>query len=310
MNCRAVVHAPALQAPRTGLNLPHAVSYIEAIAERRGRNVAWARSSVRESASITGEKALELNVIDCIARNEADLLQQLDGRMVRGAALATRDAEIVAIPMLLRERVFQLLWRPEVMLVLMLVAIYGIIGELSNPGAILPGVAGAIALIVAFYMAAILPVNIAGLALIGLAVLLFVADVIATTHGVLTVGGIIAFFLGGMLLFDGSVPGFRVSLGLLIPATAVTAAFFMFVVSAGLRAQFLPVRAGRETLVGSTAEALTDFTPGDGGRIFVDGEDWHAMSDVPIARGQRVRVLAVHGLSLTVQPDSQTQEAS
>jgi membrane-bound serine protease (ClpP class) len=280
----------------------YAVSTIEAIAERQGRNVEWARSAVRDSASITAEKALELGVIDLIATDVADLLRQLDGRNVRGQNFATAGAEVVAIPMLARERIFQLLWRPEVLLVLMLVAVYGLIGELSNPGAILPGVVGAIALILALYMAAVLPVNIAGIALIGLAVLLFIADAIATTHGVLTVGGIIAFFLGGLMLFDGSIPEFRVSLGLLIPATVLTAAFFTFIVGAGLRAQWLPIKAGRETFVGRTAEALTDIASGDGGRVFVDGEDWHAISDAPVTRGERVRITAVRGLSLKVQP--------
>jgi membrane-bound serine protease (ClpP class) len=279
-----------------------AVSTIEAIAERRGRNVEWARAAVRDSASITGEKALELGVIDLIARDADDLLARLDGRVVRGSPLATANAEIVPIPMLLRERVFQMLWRPEVMLLLMLIAIYGIIGELSNPGAILPGVCGAIALILALYLGAILPVNIAGLALIGLAVLLFIADAFATTHGVLTAGGIIAFFLGGMMLFDGSAPEFQLPLTMLVPATLITAAFFTFIVSAGLRAQFLPVRAGRETLVGHTGEALTDLAPDAGGRIWIEGENWEATCDRPIACGQIVRVVAVHGLTLSVQP--------
>jgi membrane-bound serine protease (ClpP class) len=280
----------------------YAVSTIEAIAERRGRNVEWARAAVRDSASITAEKALELHVIDLIAGDVPDLVRQLDGRVVRGAPLALAGAEVVEIPMLARERVFQMLWRPEVLLLLMLVAIYGIIGELSSPGAILPGVIGGIALILALYMGAILPVNIAGLALIGLAVLLFVADAIAPTHGVLTIGGIIAFFLGGLMLFDGTVPDFRVSLAMLIPATALTAAFFTFVVTAGLRAQWLPVKAGRESFIGVSALALTDIAPEAEGRVLLDGEDWRATTDAPVREGQRVRVTAVRGLSLSVHP--------
>src|SRR5262249_51904637 len=151
---------------------------------------------VEKSESITAEKALEMKVIDIVAKDVPDLLQQLDGREVNGTRLKTAGATVVSIPMISRERIFQLLWRPEVMLVLMLAAIYGIIGELSSPGAILPGVVGAIALILALYMAAILPVNIAGLALIGLALALFIVDVFATTHGILTFGGIVSFFLG------------------------------------------------------------------------------------------------------------------
>ena len=191
-----------------------ATTFIESIAARRHRNVEWAKTAVRESAAITAEKALELKVIDLMADDIPDLLKQLDGREVNGKSLHTASAEIQEVPMLLREKVFQMLWRPEVMFILMLIAIYGIIGELSNPGAILPGVVGAIALVLALYMASVLPVNIAGLALIVLAVGLFVTDLFAPTHGVLTAGGIISFFLGSLMLFDTAGPAFRLSLGL------------------------------------------------------------------------------------------------
>src|SRR5436190_1468814 len=187
-------------------------SYIESIAEKRGRNAEWAKSSVRESASVTAKKALELKVIDLIATDLPDLLKQIDGREINGKTLQTAGAKIVEIPMAIREKLFQALWRPEVMMILMLAAIYGIIGELNNPGAILPGVVGGIALILALYMAAILPVNVAGLALIGLALALLIMDVFATTHGVLTFGGIIAFFLGALMLFNRADPAFRLSL--------------------------------------------------------------------------------------------------
>jgi membrane-bound serine protease (ClpP class) len=279
-----------------------ATTYIEAIAERRGRNAEWAISAVRESASITSEKALQLNVIDLLAINLADLLQQLDGRVVDQHTLATAHAETFEIPMLLRERIFQLLWRPEVMFILMLIAIYGIIGELSNPGAILPGVAGTIALILALYMAAILPVNLAGAALLVLAIALFLADIVTPTYGLLTVGGIIAFFLGGIMLFDRPEEGFRLPLGLILTATGITAAFFVLVVGAGLRAQFLPVRAGRETLVGRTVTALTPIDEAQG-RVFVEGESWNARSSVPVPEGQPVEILALEGLTLRVKPN-------
>src|SRR4030095_6621612 len=155
----------------------YAVSYIETIAARRKRNVEWARSSVKESASITAEKAHELKVVEIIAADMPALLAQLDGREVNGRKLETAGASVTRIEMSLSERVFQKLWRPEVMFILMLIAIYGIIGELSNPGAILPGVAGVIAFVLALYMAAILPVNAAGLVLIALAIALFAIDV-------------------------------------------------------------------------------------------------------------------------------------
>ena len=161
------------------------VSYIEAIASRRSRNVEWARSAVRESASITAEKAQELKVIEIVSSDLNDLLSQLNGRSVNGKPLRTIDAQVIEIKMSPVEQIFQMFWRPEVMFVLMLIAIYGLIGEMTTPGAILPGVVGAIALSGALH-AAILPVNVAGLLLIGLAVALFVIDVFAPTHGVLT----------------------------------------------------------------------------------------------------------------------------
>ncbi len=277
------------------------VSYIEAIAAKRNRNVEWAKSAVRESASIPADKALELKVIDIIAKDLSDLQRQLDGRVVEGKELKTARAEVVEIPMSASETIFQLLWRPEVMFVLMLIAIYGIIGELSTPGAILPGVAGVIALVLVLYMAAILPINVTGLILIGLAFALFVFDAFAPTHGVLTVGGIVAFLIGSLMLFDRSDPLFRLSLAYIIPATIVTALFFIFVVAKGLRAQFLPIKAGKETMLGKTVAASTQIDS-TGGKVFVEGEYWNAVSDTPVEQGQPVEVAAVLGLTLKVRP--------
>jgi len=277
-----------------------AVSSIEAIAEKRGRNVEWAKSAVRDSASITAEKALELKVIDFIAHDLSDLLRRLDGREVGGRVLRTADARIERIPMVARERVFQMLWRPEVIFILMLVAIYGIIGELSNPGAVLPGVVGVIALILALYMSSVLPVNIAGIALILLAVGLFITDVFAPSHGVLSIGGVAAFFLGSLLLFERAGPAFRLSLTMIVPATIITALFFLFVVGAGLRAQRLPRRAGSETMIGQVVQALTPIDA-QRGMVFVEGETWSARSDVPIDSGQSVEIIGRQGLTLNVK---------
>src|SRR5258708_17894719 len=199
-------------------------SYIAGIAAKRKRNVEWARSSVVSSESITAEEALETNVINIIAKDLPDLLEQLDGRQINGAILKTAGTKVVDIPITWRENLLQTLSHPELMMFLMLVAMYGIIGELSNPGAILPGVLGGIALILVLYMGAILPINSAGVALIGLAVLLFIADIYAPTHGVLTFGGITAFFLGALMLFNRAGPAYRLSLAYIVPATLVTAA--------------------------------------------------------------------------------------
>jgi membrane-bound serine protease (ClpP class) len=276
------------------------VSYMEAIAAKRHRNVDWAKSAVKESASISAEKALELKVIDLIAVDLPELLKQLNGRVVDGKTLKTSGAEVAEIKMSASEHVFQRLWRPEVMFILMLIAMYGIIGEMTTPGAILPGVVGAIALILALYLAAILPVNVTGLALIGLAFMLFIFDVYAPTHGVLTMGGVISFLIGSLMLFNRSDPLFRLSLSYIIPATLVTAAFFVFVIGKGLRAQLLPVKAGAETMVGKTVTALTPIDSRSG-RIFVEGEYWNAVSDTPIEKGEAAEIAAVQGLTVKVK---------
>jgi membrane-bound serine protease (ClpP class) len=281
------------------------VSYIETIAGKRQRNVDWAKSAVKESASITAEKALQLKVIDLIASDISDLLQKLNGRVVDGKALKTAGAEVSEIRMSASEHVFQKLWRPEVMFILMLIAIYGIIGELTTPGAILPGVVGAIALVLALYLAAVLPVNVTGLVLIALALMLFIFDVYATTHGVLTIGGIIAFLIGSLMLFNRGDPLFRLSLNYIIPATLVTAAFFIFVIGKGLRAQRLPVKVGKETLIGKTVTALTPVDSRSG-RIFVEGEYWNAVSDLPIEKDEQAEIAAVQGLTIKLQPKRKT----
>jgi membrane-bound serine protease (ClpP class) len=276
-------------------------SYIESIAVKRKRNAEWAKSSVRESAATSAEKALQMKIIDFIAKDREDLLKQLDGREVNGRKLKTAAATVVEIPMSLREKIFQGIAHPEMMLVLTLIVMYGIIGELTSPGAILPGVAGVIALVLLLYLAAALPVNVAGLALFGVAFALFLIDAFAPTHGVLTAGGIVAFFLGALMLFDRSDPYLRLSLAWIVPATVVTALFFMFVVGSGLRAQRMPIKAGAETMRGKMVTALTRID-GQGGKVFVEGEYWQAVSDVPVEQGQPVEIVGMEGLTLKVKP--------
>jgi membrane-bound serine protease (ClpP class) len=272
----------------------YASSDIQAIAEKRGRNAEWAKSAVTNSECITAEKALELKVVDLIAADLPALLNQIDNREINGQPLKTAGAIVVPIPMSAREKLFQAMARPEVMLVLMMIATFGIIAELNSPGAVLPGVAGAIALVLGLYLGSVLPVNVAGLALLGIAIVLFIVDM-------LTIGGIIAFFLGALMLFNRAEPAFRLSLGYIIPATLLTAAFFIFIVGAGLRAQLLPVRAGKETMLGKTTTALSSIDP-SGGKVFVEGEYWNAVSDTPVQPGQLVQILGVNGLTLKVKP--------
>ena len=273
---------------------------IENIAAKRHRNVEWARSAVVESVVINAQEALDLNVIDLIADDLPDLLKRLDGRKVGEKVLQTAGATVSTIPMNTWERFSNVLLRPEVMFIFMLMAIYGIIGELSNPGAVLPGVVGAIALIIVLYMSAILPVNIAGLAFIGLAVVLFIVDIYAATHGVLTAGGVVSFTMGSLMLFNHAEPGFRLSLSFILPGVVVTALFFIFIVGAGLRAQFLPARTGVETMIGRTAPVISRIDE-RGGKVFVEGELWNAVSEGDIETGEPVEIIAVKGLTLKVK---------
>lgn len=276
-------------------------SFAESIADKRHRNVEWARSAVTESKAITAEKALELKVIDVIADDVPDLLKKIDGREVNGRKLQVAGGAVVPIPMTLRESLLQLFLRPEVGFALFLVVLYGIIGELSSPGAILPGVAGAIALLLLLYMSSILPPSLTGLAFVALAVILFIIDTFAPTHGVLTFGGIVSFFFGALMLYDRSDPSFRLSLAYIIPGTAVTALFFLFIVGAGMRAQFLPVRVGKEAMLGKVVTVLTrvDTTQG---KVFVEGEYWNALSEQPIEPGQEAEIAGIEGLMLKLKP--------
>ncbi|HEY3271735.1 MAG TPA: nodulation protein NfeD [Geothrix sp.] len=284
-----------------------ASSYLEAIAGKRHRNIEWARASVRESASISADKALQLNVVDLIADDLPDLLKRLDGREAGGRRLETAGASILVLPMSVREKAFQAIAHPQVMLILMLVVVYGIIGELTSPGAILPGVAGVIALLLLLYLSSVLPMNVTGLALVAVAILLFTIDAFAPTHGVLTAGGVLAFFLGLLMLFDRSEPYLRLSVMWMLPATVVTALFFIFVAGAGIRAQRLPAKAGAETMLGRTATALEPIDD-RGGKVFIEGEYWNAVSAEAITAGRAVEIVALHGLTLTVKPAGVSKE--
>jgi membrane-bound serine protease (ClpP class) len=274
---------------------------MQTIAEKRNRNVEWAKSSVTDSKAITSEEALKMKVIDLIATNVPDLLQKLNGKKIGDKILKTAGASVVEIPLSAGEKFFQLFWQPQVMMLLLLVAIYGIIAEMSHPGAIFPGVAGALALILLLYMSATLPLNIAGLVLILLAIGLFVTDIFAPTHGVLTGGGIVAFFLGALMLFNHEPKVYQLPMMWIVSATIVTAAFFIFFVSKGIRAQFWPVKSGGETMIGKIVAAKTKIDSSDG-KVFIEGEIWNAVSEIPIEANQNVEILEINGLTLKVKP--------
>jgi membrane-bound serine protease (ClpP class) len=282
-----------------------AVAEIRGFAARHGRNPDWAERAVRESVSITDQDALRLHVIDLITPSPQALLAAVDGRRVdtsdgQPKVLRTRDARLVQIPMDVTERLLLLLGDPNIGFVLMTMAIYGIIFELSNPGSVFPGVIGGLALILALASFAVIEVNMAGLLLIGFALILFIADIKVPSHGILTAGGLIAFILGALLLTERQAPFLRISITLILTMAAMTAAFFAFAVGAGIRAQHRKVYTGREALVGAVGVTRTDLAPS--GTVFVEGELWSAESDdgaIPV--GQRVQVVQVRGLRLIVR---------
>lgn len=281
-----------------------AAAQIRGFAARRERNAAWAEQAVRQSVSITEAQALRLHVVDLLASSPRELLARLDGRRVRTAAgvrsLATRNATVVEIPMDAAEQVLLLLNDPNVGFLLMTIALYGIIFELSNPGSVFPGVIGGVALILAFASFAIVAVNAAGLLLIGFSLILFIADVKVPSHGVLTSGGIIAFVLGSLLLTGANAPFLRISLTLILTVAALTGAFFLVAVGAGIRAQGRPIRTGRDAMLNAIGVARSELAPR--GTVFVQGETWNAeAAGGVIPAGAPVRVVAVSGLRLDVR---------
>ena len=288
--------------------LNDAVSEARGIASKRGRNADWAEKGVREAANINAEEAVKLNVVDLIANNDRDLMRKIDGRIVKmstesSVTLHTAKAPFVDKPMGAWNTFLHYLSDPMVALILLLMATYGIIFELSNPGAILPGVVGGISVILLLYSFSVLPVNVAGFAFIALAIALFIADVYAPSHGVLSVGGVISLFFGLMMLFS-SPRGPMISLWILALVALLTGGFFVFIVALGLRALRRPYIAGREGVVGHIGQARTDIDPA--GSIFVDGALWSAVSESgAINKGEEVLVTQMDGLKLTVKKREQ-----
>jgi len=277
-------------------------SYIKSLAAKRGRDQAWAEKAVRESATVTAEEALSLGIADVIADNVEDLLAKIDGRKVdaaKGGVIHTAGAEIRRVVPSARWRILGVLSDPNVAYLLLILGFYGIFFELSNPGSIFPGVLGGIFLILAFFSFQMLPINYAGLLLIILAFGFFIAEVKVHSAGLLTVGGVIAMFLGSLMLIESPEPFIKISIAVIIPAILATAAFFIFAVGKGLKAQMRKPTTGKEGLVGERGVAMTEIA--GTGRVFVHGELWTASSKERISQGEPVVVTAVGGLELEVR---------
>jgi len=289
-----------------------AVAYIRGLASMRGRNADWAEKAVREAASLPAEEALKLNVINVIAVDIPDLLRQVNGRTVnvlgQEKTLATTGLVIQPMTPDWRSRLLAVITNPNIAYILMLIGIYGLIFEFSNPGAIVPGTVGAICLLLAMFAFQVLPVNYAGLALILLGIALMIAEAFVPSIGVLGLGGVVAFVIGSVILMDTDAPGFGIDLGL-VAAFAISSAL-LFVLAMGLvvKARRKPVVSGREELIGAEAVALEDFE-GDG-TVRIHSENWRAHTDAPVGKGDRVMVKALEGLTLLVTPTEKKEKQS
>jgi len=281
-----------------------AVAYIRSLAEMRGRNVEWAEAAVRGAASLPAQEALAEGVIDLVAEDLPSLLAQLDGRELKtaGATVTLQTTGMVL-------ETFEPTWRTELLAVitnplvaygLLIIGLYGLMFEGYNPGAILPGVIGAICLLLGLYALQVLSVNYAGLALVGLGLAMMIAEVFVPSFGALGVGGLAAFIIGSIILMDTDTPGFGVSLGLVGGIAAVAGITMFGTVWMAVRARRKPVTTGAEQLAGATAEAVEGFT--GRGRVRIFGEEWAAVSSLPVAAGQRVTIERVEGLLLHVRP--------
>ena len=281
-----------------------AAAYIRSLAERWGRNADWAEEAVRKSVSIQASEAVEKGVVDLLAPSLEELLAKIDGRVLQAAGqtvtLATAGAPIETISMTLKQRILSFLSHPNVAYLLMLLGLYGIFFELSSPGAVFPGIIGGIAIILAAYALQLLPVNWAGLALMALALVLFLLEIKVPSHGALTIGGVVALTLGSLMLFDSPDPLLRVSLKVIIPAVVVTSGFFFFLVGKVAQAHRARVTTGREGLVG--AEGIVRKWADGQGTILLRGELWKAESQSALVSGQEVTVTETDGLTLTVTP--------
>ncbi len=280
-----------------------AAAFIRTVALERGRNVDWAEKAVRQSVSATEREALKLGIIDVVADSLPDLLAKVDGREVKTSGgtvtLGTKGATTKAIEIGWRDRFLHLITDPNIAYVLLMLGMLGLFFELANPGVIVPGVIGGISLILAFFAFQQLPLNWAGLLLILFGIVLLVAEIKIVSHGVLTIGGVIAILLGSIMLVNTPEMPLRISWKVIIPVVAATTGIFVFAISAGIRAQMRRPATGSEGLIGEVAVVRTPLDPD--GQVFVRGEIWRAVSAAGrIGEGEHVRVLGVENLTLRV----------
>ena len=278
-----------------------ASAYIKSLAERHGRNGEWAVRAVRQAVSLTAAEALELHVIDFVATDLADLLQQVDGREVTLYSgthrVSTSNLAIIHIEQTWRTRVLSVISDPNIAYILILLGVYGLIYELANPGFFLPGVVGAVSLLLALYAFQILPINYSGLALIFLGILFLTGEAFIPSFGSLGIGGIIAFGVGSLILMEED--SLQISLFLIAGTTVISAVCILWLTRRIYTLRNTKIKTGAEALIGMTGEAICDF---DGsGRIWLLGESWQVKTAGRVRKGEEVKIIARHGLELTVE---------
>jgi membrane-bound serine protease (ClpP class) len=277
------------------------VAYVKSIAEKRGRNAEWAEKAVRESVSVTEAEALQAKVIDIVARDLDDLIQQINGRTVKGKGVLILDNVVFKrLEESIRTKILKTISDPNIAYILLMIGLAGLYFELSHPGTIFPGVTGGIALILAFFALQTLPVNYAGILLILLAIIFFILEMKITSYGLLSVAGITALLLGSLMLFEETSPGMRLSWRVLLPTLLTVSGFFVGVAGLAFRAQVAQPRTGADGLVGEIGVAKQEIAPE--GKVFVHGELWKARATKPIPEGTHVRIVKVDGLTLEVLP--------
>jgi len=281
-----------------------AVAYIRGLAQLHNRNQEWAEKAVREAASLPANDALKQNVIDIIASGLADLLQQIDGRevLIQGQTrnLNTAGLTLREINPDWRSDFLSVITNPNVAYILMLIGIYGLIFEFSNPGTVVPGTVGGICLLLAMYSFQLLPINYAGMGLILLGLVLMVGEAFQPSFGILGIGGVTSFVMGSIILMDTNVPGFGINISLIISFAVSSVILFVFVVGMAIKARRRPVVSGQEELLGAEAVVIESFKRN--GRVNIHSENWSAVCDTPLSKGQHVKVTDIKGLKLQVEP--------
>jgi membrane-bound serine protease (ClpP class) len=280
-----------------------AIAYAKGIAQKRGRNIQWVEKSVKKSESITAEEALSLNVVDYLASDIHQLFEQINGREVMLSSgpvvINTKNAIINYKKMGWRQNVLAVLSNPNIAYILLLIGLAGLYFEFAHPGVILPGVIGGISLILSFFAMQTLPVNFAGVLLILLAIILFIAEIKVASHGILTIGGIISMTIGSLLLFDSSEPALRVSWSVMATSLVVISIFFISIILLVLKAQLKKKQLGIEGMIGLLGEAVTDIC--NEGKVRIGGEYWNASSEKVIQKGKRIKVVGVNGIKVKIE---------